>query len=238
MGLATPVPRTPATAAPTGRVPASPSLGLRRWWGHVWGGQASLSSGTGHSTTAQTRTPAGSPPTPGQETDCSPEGLILLSTSPPLSDTLSWANLPQQGLSRALRSSPPLPETDLYCTPVPQVPHGALSWGRPLCTSEHRSDSRPACSKVPRCFSLLHPVFLYIPSHLVTQCHSPTWTGKKGDMEPVQSSLTPAPHPPLKHGPPKACCSEKEKKRNDFFFSFPFLRTKKIKKTGSKPEHS
>lgn len=129
MGLATPVPRTPATAAPTGRVPASPSLGLRRWWGHVWGGQASLSSGTGHSTTAQTRTPAGSPPTPGQETDCSPEGLILLSTSPPLSDTLSWANLPQQGLSRALRSSPPLPETDLYCTPVPQVPHGALSWG-------------------------------------------------------------------------------------------------------------
>ena len=53
-------------------------------------------------------------------------------------------------------------------------------------------------------------------------------------MEPAQSSLT-TPH---KHGPLKRCCSEKKKRGMNFFFSFPFLRTKKIKKTGSKPEHS
>ena len=33
------------------------------------------------------------------------------------------------------------------------------------------------------------------------------------------------------------CCSEKEKKSNEFF-SFSFLRTKKIKRTVSRPEHS
>ena len=35
----------------------------------------------------------------------------------------------------------------------------------------------------------------------------------------------------------EACCSQKEK-RGMGFFSFPFLRTKKIKRTVSKPEHS
>ena len=33
-------------------------------------------------------------------------------------------------------------------------------------------------------------------------------------------------------------CSYMEKKRNELFFSFPFLRTKTIKRTMSRPEYS
>lgn len=65
-------------------MPASPSLG--RGPGAVAvKAQALFSGRTGEGTAPGTRTLVGGTWTPGQQTSCSPEGLVLISTSAPLS---------------------------------------------------------------------------------------------------------------------------------------------------------